>query len=213
MENKATTINGRKRKPTERSQKTQHLILNVAKQLISQHGFENTTAKDIAQAAGVAEGTVFLHFDNKQGIVNNIVTDFYERLQKSSEAIVAQQLDPFQKMRALIKNQLKMMEADWQLGRIIFGRHGRYVDNEFADEFYRLNRNYARLYIELIDNLKENGRIRTTTPSPLIRDTLLGSMEHFAISNFPHKRTYDLENFIDQLFDLVFFGCSQRSSG
>ena len=205
-------INGRKRKPTERSQKTRQLILEVAKKIISQQGFENTTAKDIAKAAGVAEGTVFLHFENKQGIVNDVVRDFYARLQESSDAIMTQTDDPFQKMRALIKNQLMMMEEDWQLGRIIFGRHGRYVNNDFAEEFYQLNRNYARLYIHLIDRLKENGRIRTSTPSPLIRDTLLGSMEHFAISNFSRQRSYNLEQFVDQLFDLVFFGCGQWSS-
>ena len=201
--------NGRKRKKSQRSRNTRQLILNEAKRLFSQLGFENVTAKDIAQAAGVAEGTLFLHFENKQGLVNNVVIDFYERLQTSSDAIMEQEADSFEKMRSLIKNQLKMMEEDWQLGRIIFGRHGRYVNNDFAAQFYQLNRNYARLYLVLLDDLKRNGRVRSTTPSQLIRDTLLGSMEHFAISNFSRQREYNLDSFVDQLFDLVFFGCGQ----
>lgn len=201
--------NGRK-KQSPRAHKTQQHILTEAKRLFSQNGVENTTTKDIAKAAGVAEGTVFLHFDNKQGLINWVVIDFYATLQARSESIMGRDADSFQKLRSLIKNQLEMMAADWQLGRIIFGRHGRYVNNAFADEFVKLNRNYVRLYSELLDDLKQQGRIRSSTPNPLIRDTLLGSMEHYAIAHFARKRPYDLDLFVNQLFDLVFFGCGQR---
>lgn len=207
MDESIVSINGRKRKPSQKSLKTRQQILKEAKRIFSLQGFDNSTTKDIAQAAGVAEGTVFLHFENKQGLINHVVIDFYTRLQQSSDVIMAQEIDPFLKIRALIMNQLRMMEEDWRLGRIIFGRHGRYVNTDFAEEFYKLNRDYARLYIVLLETLKQNGRIRSTTSSQLIRDTLLGSMEHFAIGHFNRKREYNLAEFVDQLFDLVFFGC------
>lgn len=205
--------NGRKRKRSKKSIQTEQQILQTAKTLFHENGFEKVTTRDIAQAAGVAEGTIFLYFDNKIGLLNSVMVDFYARLQKSSEAIVAQESDPFLRIRALLLNQLRMMEAEWGLGRLVFGQYGRYDSGDFAQTFYQINRDYARLYNLALDELKANGRIRTSTPTPIIRDTLLGSMEHFAISHFAGKRSYQLEAYVSQLLDLVFFGCGSAPGG
>lgn len=207
--------NGRKRKRSKKSIQTERHILETAKRLFHENGFEQMTTKDIAQAAGVAEGTIFLYFENKIGLLNSVMVDFYARLQTSSEAIVASEPDPFLRIRGLILNQLRLMEEEWGLGRLVFGQYGRYDSGSFAQTFYQINRSYARLYNSAIDELKANGRIRMSTPTPIIRDTLLGSMEHFAISHFGGKRPYRLEDYVNHLLDLIFFGCGSApdSSG
>ena len=48
-------------------------LLGIAKELFSEHGFENTTAKAIAAAAGVTEAIVFRHFGSKQELYANIL--------------------------------------------------------------------------------------------------------------------------------------------
>jgi TetR/AcrR family transcriptional regulator len=48
-------------------------LLRIAKELFSEHGFENTTAKEIAEAAGVTEAMVFRHFGSKQELYANIL--------------------------------------------------------------------------------------------------------------------------------------------
>jgi TetR/AcrR family transcriptional regulator len=48
-------------------------LLGIAKELFSENGFENTTAKAIAAAAGVTEAIVFRHFGSKQELYANIL--------------------------------------------------------------------------------------------------------------------------------------------
>jgi TetR/AcrR family transcriptional regulator len=48
-------------------------LLRIAKELFSEYGFENTTAKAIAAAAGVTEAIVFRHFGSKQELYANIL--------------------------------------------------------------------------------------------------------------------------------------------
>jgi TetR/AcrR family transcriptional regulator len=48
-------------------------LLKIAKELFSKHGFENTTAKEIAKAAGVTEAIVFRHFGSKQELYAKIL--------------------------------------------------------------------------------------------------------------------------------------------
>jgi AcrR family transcriptional regulator len=50
-------------------------ILQAARQLFAHKGYDDTTTRDLATAAGVAEGTLFRHFSNKKAILIAIVTE------------------------------------------------------------------------------------------------------------------------------------------
>ncbi|MDF5715919.1 MAG: TetR/AcrR family transcriptional regulator [Rhizonema sp. NSF051] len=49
-------------------------ILQAAQRLFASRGFDGTTTRDLAQAAGVAEGTLFRHFSNKKAILVEVAT-------------------------------------------------------------------------------------------------------------------------------------------
>ena len=49
-------------------------ILDTAQQLFSRRGYAGTTTRDLAQSAGMAEGTLFRHFENKKAILIAVVT-------------------------------------------------------------------------------------------------------------------------------------------
>lgn len=46
-----------------------HAILTAARDAFSQKGFHRTTIRDIAQRAGLAEGTLYNHFKNKDDLL------------------------------------------------------------------------------------------------------------------------------------------------
>lgn len=54
---------------------TEARILKSAQRLFARHGYGGTTTRDLAQAAGVAEGTLFRHFENKKAILVRVATD------------------------------------------------------------------------------------------------------------------------------------------
>lgn len=51
---------------------TRTRILQAAQRLFARQGYDGTTTRDLAQAAGVAEGTLFRHFSNKKAILLEI---------------------------------------------------------------------------------------------------------------------------------------------
>jgi AcrR family transcriptional regulator len=53
---------------------TQTRILKAAQRLFARRGYGGTTTRDLAQAAGVAEGTLFRHFENKKAILVAVAT-------------------------------------------------------------------------------------------------------------------------------------------
>jgi AcrR family transcriptional regulator len=55
-------------------------ILAAAQHLFARQGFEKTTTRQLAEAAGIAEGTLFRHFENKKAILVAVVTQGWSEM-------------------------------------------------------------------------------------------------------------------------------------
>jgi AcrR family transcriptional regulator len=62
------------RRPSPSEGEPRSRILQAAQRLFARRGFDGTTTHDLAEAAGVAEGTLFRHFENKKAILVEVVT-------------------------------------------------------------------------------------------------------------------------------------------
>jgi len=58
----------------------QEKILDAALELFASKGYASTPTSMIAKKAGVSEGLIFRHFENKQGLLNALMKEAEERL-------------------------------------------------------------------------------------------------------------------------------------
>jgi AcrR family transcriptional regulator len=61
--------------PPPSEAQTRDRILEAARRLFASQGFDGTTTRELAQKAGVAEGTLFRHFSNKKAILVEVATE------------------------------------------------------------------------------------------------------------------------------------------
>ncbi|MDX2216145.1 MAG: TetR/AcrR family transcriptional regulator [Oculatellaceae cyanobacterium bins.114] len=61
-------------RPPQPEVETRTRILQAAQRLFARRGYDGTTTRDLAEAAGVAEGTLFRHFENKKAILVEVAT-------------------------------------------------------------------------------------------------------------------------------------------
>lgn len=66
--------------PSASEVETQARILKAAQKLFARRGYAGTTTRDLAHASGIAEGTLFRHFENKKSILINVVTQGWVEL-------------------------------------------------------------------------------------------------------------------------------------
>jgi AcrR family transcriptional regulator len=59
---------------TQTEDETRTRILKAALKLFARQGYDGTTTRDLAEKAGVAEGTLFRHFTNKKAILIEVAT-------------------------------------------------------------------------------------------------------------------------------------------
>ena len=61
----------------------QQKIIDIASELFSKNGYEETSTRLIANKAGVSEGLIFRHFNNKDGLLNVLLNIGQKKLEKS----------------------------------------------------------------------------------------------------------------------------------
>ncbi len=78
-------------------------ILDGAARLFAERGFHLTTTRDIANAAGVSEGTLYNYFENKEDLLMGLLQSLLDvqRLQSSLSAALPQ--DPQQYLTSVLR--------------------------------------------------------------------------------------------------------------
>ncbi len=90
------------------AQQTRKKIINAAKALIAEKGFENTSIDDIAKKAGVSTGSFYTYFKKKEDVVEELnKTDFY-RLAEIANAM--EDKDLTERLRFYCRNFLGNIE-------------------------------------------------------------------------------------------------------
>jgi AcrR family transcriptional regulator len=74
-------------------------ILDAAAQVFATHGFHRTTIRDVAQAAGVADGTIYKHFANKDALLLGLL----DRLHSTEMQAVERAQDDSDDLRTFVR--------------------------------------------------------------------------------------------------------------
>ena len=65
-------------------------ILTAALELFAQEGYKSTTTAKVAKRAGVSEGLIFRHFENKEGLLKAIMDDGERQAASLFTAIISE---------------------------------------------------------------------------------------------------------------------------
>jgi AcrR family transcriptional regulator len=74
-------------------------ILAAARRVMARHGMELAPMEEIAAAAGVAKGTVYLYFPSKDLLIQSLITQVGENMLADIEAVVGRPGTPLEKVQ------------------------------------------------------------------------------------------------------------------
>jgi len=85
-------------------------MVDVARQLFAQNGFENTTMNDIALASGRGRRTLYTYFKNKEEVYYAVIEGELERLSDRMDEVAAKKIRPQDKIIELIYTHLSTIK-------------------------------------------------------------------------------------------------------
>jgi AcrR family transcriptional regulator len=157
-------------------------ILRSAVEVFAEKGYSGTATSEIAQRAGVAEGTIFRHYRTKKDLLYSIVAPFVARL---IEPFVLRDLAPiidhppatFEAfIRGLLDNRIAFAEKNIKLIKILLQEVPFHP--ELREQFLsKVADRVLQKFVHAADHYREQGQIveqPSLTTIRMIGTTLLG---------------------------------------
>ena len=96
-------------------------LAQTALDLFAKKGFEHTTIKDIALAAGIGKGTVYEYFDTKDDLIIQAINDWMEKLESEVMGAFSNDDDFESLIRKMVRGTMEAFIADPNTIKILIG--------------------------------------------------------------------------------------------
>lgn len=177
--------------------------------MFAEQGYHQSTISQVAKAAGVADGTIYIYFKNKADILFNFFSyktrTVFDRFKGDVEAAKLAE----DKLRSLIRGHLGEFQRDPDMA-VVFQREAlqsRYIDDAFI-------RDITKMYLDMIEDIivlgQKEGSIRKDFQSSLAKRFILGAVNEVINTWVATGGKYDLVAMADPLVDLYFRGIGEN---
>src|SRR6266498_4378321 len=182
-------------------------ILRAATRVFARNGYFNSKVADIARAADVADGTVYLYFKSKEEILHSIFDQNMAEAIASGRELIAKVSDPKEKLRRIALLHLERLGADRDLA-IVFQVELR-GSTKFMEEFSAAGfAEYLSLIRSTIEEGQQAGVFRPALNAKVMAKILFGALDEMATNWILSKRRYKLAPMADQVLDIFLNGVS-----
>ena len=184
-------------------------ILRAAIDVFADRGFFSAQVADIARAAGVAAGTVYLYFKSKDDLLVSIFDRSMREGLTLGRAVVADLDDPRERLRRLARAHLARLGGDRNLA-IVFQVELR-QSTKFMERFSAtLLRDYLGLIRDAIADGQRAGIFRTDIKATVAAKIFFGALDEMATNWILSRRRYALEADADTVVELFVNGARAR---
>ncbi len=142
------------------SQALRERIMEAAAALFAEFGYAETSLNRIAEKAGVAKGSIFYHFKNKDGLLAALVEEGFKLIYQAVEKPIQGGRQPAAQLAALMRKHFGLYIEYSSLSRIIFSRSRYGVSPEAASRIDTAQQRYRNFVAALIQQGIEAGEIR-----------------------------------------------------
>lgn len=183
------------------------LILRAATRVFARNGYFNSKVADIARAAEVADGTVYLYFKSKEEILHSVFDQNMSDAIAAGRELIKTLSDPREKLRRIAKLHLERLGADRDLA-VVFQVELR-GSTKFMEEFSAAG--FAE-YLDLLRQIIEEGQhsrvFRKNLNAKVVAKILFGALDEMATNWIISHRSYRLEPMADVVMDVFLNGVS-----
>ncbi|MGB7622159.1 MAG: TetR/AcrR family transcriptional regulator [Terriglobia bacterium] len=184
-------------------------ILQAAIRVFARSGFFNSKVSDVARRAGVADGTIYLYFRNKDDLLISLFDQIMSEFVTRAIETLATTRDVVEKLRRLAALHLDSLGRNRELA-IVFQIELRH-SSKFMSRFSR-----TRLadYFDLIRNVvregQRMGRFRKDLNDRIVTKCFFGALDEMVTNWILSPRPYNLGALSDLVVDLFVTGLEKR---
>lgn len=163
-------------KPRAESSKRRTHILNIAADVFARRGFANATVREIATEAGILSGSLYQHFESKDSMLAEILSNLMTDLLAAYREVVATTEDIVEQFAGMVRCGYALV-AEHRTGMTILHNDFSYISGipefGFVNEF---NEELGELWLGVLRRGVEEGRFRSDLDVFLTYREVMGAM-------------------------------------
>jgi TetR/AcrR family fatty acid metabolism transcriptional regulator len=166
-------------------------IIQAAIEVFSKKGFQAAGISEIAQRAGVADGTIYQYFKNKEDLFFSIPIEKTNEFRSKVELHLKGISGALNKIRKFVWYFLYFFKTNPEYGRLLMLEMR--VNKSFVKtETYDFLKQSVSSVLEIIEEGQKEGVIRKDVDIYLLRHLILGILEHMVTRWLLKETKYDL---------------------
>ena len=198
-----------RRRPDAPAASKRDAILRAAIDVFAERGFFNAQVADVARAAGVAAGTVYLYFRGKDDLLVSIFERTMREAFTEGRRAVAGVRDPGERLRRFALVHLGRLGRDRNLAIVYQVELLQSV--KFMERFSStLLRDYLSQIRAAIVDGQQSGAFRADLNATSVAKMFFGALDEMATNWILSRRRYSLEADADRVVDLFLKGAQAR---
>jgi len=180
-------------------------IMGAAREVFAEKGYQEALISDIAERAGIVEGSIYRFFANKRDLLQRVAEDWFERMLADDEAQFAAIAGARNRLRFIVHQHLTTVKREPALSRLVF-RELRPQPDYRGSRLFQLNRRYTRRLVEVIADAVARGEYRDGIAPTLVRDMIYGGIEHHTWAFLRGEGDFEVDATADGIAELVHRG-------
>jgi TetR/AcrR family fatty acid metabolism transcriptional regulator len=184
-------------------------ILRAAVEVFAERGYFGARMRDVAERAGVADGTLYLYFEGKEHLLVSLLEEHAHVFLVGARRDAAGSEDPREKLRRVVGRHLASLESDRALARVfqIELRHSRRFLRKVAKGQVAA---YLQLLREIIVKGSTSGCFRADVPAEVAARAVFGAVDELITSWVLTSRPRPLAEQAGPLLRLLLEGLEAR---
>ena len=183
-------------------------IILISSEIFSKHGFKNTTMEEIARALRKGKSSIYYYFKSKEEIFEAVIDHEAQMLKNELTRAIKSTDDPEERLRRYVIVRMNSFEKLSNYYNAIFNIDFDHFDFiEKQREKYDITEVALIRYILWLGVQKGHFNLQNTGLAALAVQTALKGLER---PLFWEKRNNGLENRLDAILDILFYGIVRK---
>lgn len=180
-------------------------ILRAAIEVFAKAGYFNAKVSDVARAAGVADGTIYLYFEGKEALLTTIFREHTRNYLMSLERDLAHAKRADERIRIAIRHHLETLGRDRALA-IVAQVELRHSLKFMALLSHEEVGDYLGILRKIVEQGQREGVFRPNINPQLAAKAMFGVLDEMVTSWMLAEKDYHLADQSDAVADLVLNG-------
>ena len=204
------SISGKVPTSNEKAQAKSATILRGAIEVFARVGYFNAKVTEVAHAAGVADGTVYLYFKNKDDLLVSIFNTAMEAFNARASKELAELSDPREQLRHFARLHFESLEADEELA-VVFQVEFRHSTKFMAQFSETMLADYLKHLREILERGQQQGVFRADFNPKIVSKVIFGALDETVTNWVLSRHKFKLTPLIDAVMDVFLKGIGGRS--